>query len=72
MCVCHFCSFFLSIFYRLIAIMKPDQSWAARCIQTDKGVPGCYAVHVSRDLPEKVHDKISYRLGNTGEIEGEV
>lgn len=51
--------------------MKPEQSWAARYIQADKGVPGCYAVHVSGDLPERVRDEISFRLGNAGLAEEE-
>lgn len=55
----------------MIAIMRPDQSWAARYVQLDKGVPGCYAVHVSGDLPERVRDDISFRLGSSMPVEDE-
>eukprot|EP00386_Alphamonas_edax_P013174 GDKI01040780.1.p1 GENE.GDKI01040780.1~~GDKI01040780.1.p1 ORF type:complete len:135 (-),score=33.79 GDKI01040780.1:23-391(-) len=42
----------------LISLMQPKQSWVARYNKLTEHVPGCYAVHVSGDLPEAVQDDL--------------
>lgn len=49
-------------FRGMLAVTRPEASWAARIVEVNRGVPACYAIQVIGELPERYADELAERL----------